>query len=148
MAHAICVLECILVEHTLFIVLSPVLHIHWVIANKLELAKTIVAAVGAYSGVDDENLTIRTSKLFWTFVGRKTDIERATIWCLFPWIGGYAYDCRSEKLELTVHGFDTVFKIKEYGKVKITIKTSSWRCRDSLASCHIDDTSNYIHGTV
>ena len=30
--------------------------------------------------------------------------------------------CCSEKLELTVHGFDIVFKIKKYGGVKITIK--------------------------
>lgn len=92
MAHAIRVLECILVEHTPFIVLSSALHIHWVIANKLELAKTIVAVVGACSGVDDGNSTTRTSELFWTFIGRKMDIKRATIWDLFTWVGGYAYD--------------------------------------------------------
>lgn len=33
--------------------------------------------------------------------------------------------CCSEKLELAVHGFDTVFKIKIYGKVKLTIKPYS-----------------------
>ena len=116
MAHAVCVLECILVEHTPFIVLSSALHIHWVIANKLELAKTIVAVVGACSGVDNGNLTIRISELFWTFIGRKTDIKRATIWDLFTWVGGTLMICCSEKLELTVHGFDIVFKIKNMGE--------------------------------
>ena len=75
MAHAVRVLECIMVEHTLHCSFA----IHWIIANKLELAKTIVAVVGACSGVDDENLTIRTSELLRTFIGRKTDIKRATI---------------------------------------------------------------------
>lgn len=118
MAHAVCVLECILVEHTPFIVLSSALHIHWVIANKLELAKTIVAVVGACSGVDNGNLTIRISELFWTFIGRKTDIKRATIWdlSLFHMDWRYAYDLLSRELELTVHGFDIVFKIKNMGE--------------------------------
>jgi len=48
--------------------------------------------VGACSEVDDKNLTIRINELFWIFTGRKTDIKRATIWGLFPWVGGYAYD--------------------------------------------------------
>lgn len=39
-----------------------------------------------------KTLTIRTSELFWTFIGRKTDIKRATIWVHFTWVGGYAYD--------------------------------------------------------
>ena len=116
MNHAVRVLECILVEHAPFIVLSSALHIHWVIANKLELAKTIVAVVGACSGVDNGNLTIRISELFWTFIGRKTDIKRATIWDLFTWVGGTLMICCSEKLELTVHGFDIVFKIKNVGE--------------------------------
>ena len=55
-ADAVGRVEVVLVEDASFVVFTPVLHVHWVVANELELAETVVTIVAASGGVDYEGL--------------------------------------------------------------------------------------------
>lgn len=70
MTHAVRFLGRILVKHAPLGVLSPVLDIHGIRANELELAEAVVAIVRPSGGVNDEVLAgLRVNELFWSFVG-------------------------------------------------------------------------------
>jgi len=68
-ANAICLVGRVLVEDAALVILAPVLHVHGVIADELELPEAVVAVVGAGGGVDDEVLAgLRVDQLFGTFI--------------------------------------------------------------------------------
>lgn len=84
-------LQCILVKDAAFVVLSPVLVIHWVRADELEEAEAVVAVVGARGGVDDEVLAGgRVDELLGSFVGGEIVVEGPAVGGSFPGIVGNA----------------------------------------------------------
>lgn len=93
MSNAIRLLECILVEDTTLVVLPPVLWVHRIFTDQLELSEAIVPVVGASCTVDDEVLSrVRVDELFWSFVGGQTLVEGSAVWRLFPCVIGHADD--------------------------------------------------------
>ena len=54
--HAMGALHGILIENTSLVVLTPVLGIHGIIADKFRLAKTVVPVIGSIGGIDDGGL--------------------------------------------------------------------------------------------
>lgn len=62
------------------VVLNPVLCVHGVFSDQLELAETVICIVGAGGGVDDEVLAGgRVDELFWGFVGGEADVEGTAV---------------------------------------------------------------------
>ena len=91
MTHAISLRRRVLVEYATLSVLAPVLHVHWVIADKFKLPETVVAVVGARGGVDDEILaSLGVRELLGAFVGGKAGIEGAAVWGFLPRLVGGA----------------------------------------------------------
>ena len=89
--HAISLRRRVLVEYATLSVLAPVLHVHWVIADKFKLPETVVAVVGARGGVDDEILaSLGVRELLGAFVGGKAGIEGAAVWGFLPRLVGGA----------------------------------------------------------
>ena len=93
MADTIGFCRYILVKHTAFSVLSPVLPIHWIIAYKLKKSETVVPVIGACGGINDKVLTrLRVDKLLGTFIAGETDVLEATVRSLLPCLIGDAED--------------------------------------------------------
>jgi hypothetical protein len=74
-------------------VLAPVTGVHWVIANQLELRKTVVAVVRTSGAVNDKGLVgLGVGKLLWTLVRGKAIVARPPVWRLLPRILWYGND--------------------------------------------------------
>lgn len=85
MSNAVYLIKRILVENTTFVILPPILHIHWIVPDKFKLTKTIISVVGTCCGIYDKILTrCRIDKLLRSFIGGQTHIERTTVRRLLP----------------------------------------------------------------
>ncbi len=82
--HAVSLRRWVLVENATLSILAPVLNVHWVIANQLELTKTVVAVVGSRCGVDDKVLTgLGVDELLRGFIRGESHVEGTPLRCLF-----------------------------------------------------------------
>ena len=87
--HAVDLFTRILVEHAAAGRLSPVLHVHRVLAYELQLAEAVVSVVGAGGAVDYELLAgggVR--ELLRAFVGGEAHVVGAAVRGLFPGLRG------------------------------------------------------------
>ncbi len=68
MTNPVSVLESILIEHTILVVLPPILIVHGIFAYELQLPKTVVPVIRSRGAIDDELLPVWTGELLWAFV--------------------------------------------------------------------------------
>jgi hypothetical protein len=88
MADSVRLLAWVLVEDAAFVVFAPVLRVHGVVADELELAEAVIAVIGACGAVYYEVLTcIWICELLRSFVGGEAVIYGAPEGCLFPRVG-------------------------------------------------------------
>lgn len=84
-ADSLCLIRLVLVEDEERGDLAPVTHVHRVGADELELAETVVPAVGARGQVDDEGLAcVGIGELFGAFAGREAAAGVAGVGSLLP----------------------------------------------------------------
>lgn len=84
-ADAVRLLLRVLVEDAAVVVLLPVLRVHRVRADELELAEAVVPVVAAGGAVDDEFLAgVRVGELLGAFVGGEAVVLAPTVGGLFP----------------------------------------------------------------
>jgi hypothetical protein len=123
--NAICLFLGVLVEHTAFVVLLPVLSVHRVWPDKFELTEAVVAVVTSCSRINDEFLPgLWVRELLWAFVGGETIVFPAAVRSLLPgvlwdaiidqdqhWFSlsteteiAYLMICLSVRLDVTVQG--------------------------------------------
>lgn len=85
MPHTVRVLQRVLVEDAAVVVLAPVLHVHGILADELQLAEAVVAVIGTRGGVDDELLArVRVRELLGPFVGGEAVVDGAAVGRLLP----------------------------------------------------------------
>lgn len=93
MSNSVRLVPRVLVKDTPLIILPPVLHVHGIITDKLELTEAIITAVGPRGGVDYECLAgSGVCELFRSLVGGEADVEGAAVGGLFPRVGWHAED--------------------------------------------------------
>lgn len=84
-ADSLSLIRLVLVEDEERGDLAPGTHVHRVGADELELAETVVPALGARGRVDDERLAcVGTCELFGAFAGREAAVGVAGVGPLLP----------------------------------------------------------------
>lgn len=91
MTNAVSALECVLVKDAAFVVFLPVLVIHRVVADELELSEAVVAVVGPCGRVDDELLAcLWVRELLGSFVGAEANVFCPAVRRLLPGVCRHA----------------------------------------------------------